>query len=201
MAADGLRHLNKAKSARVSPVTRRRGSVSAGPVEKSHSFVGTEEYVAPEIVRGEGHDFAVDFWALGILAYEMAFGRTPFKGSNRKETFRNVVTTEVGFVGRQRSDLTDLIERLLAKDPTKRLGYVGGAEEVKEHPFFNGVRWDLLTAVSRPPYFAAAEKLEEAVRVPDGDENGEAAGFSITEYFKNIRTHVTAPLETSLTDF
>ncbi|XP_020266345.1 LOW QUALITY PROTEIN: serine/threonine-protein kinase UCN-like, partial [Asparagus officinalis] len=102
------RHLTKAKSARVSPVGRRRSSMSG--FERSHSFVGTEteEYVAPEIVRGDGHEFAVDFWALGVLTYEMAFGRTPFKGKNRKETFRNVLTKNVEFVGRQRSDLTDL---------------------------------------------------------------------------------------------
>lgn len=156
--------------------------------------------MAPEIVRGDGHDFSVDFWALGILTYEMAFGTTPFKGKNRKETFRNVLMKKVEFVGRQRSDLTDLIGRLLEKDPTKRLGYVGGAEEVKEHPFFKGVRWDMLTDVSRPPYFATSEELDEAVRLPGGDGNGDR-GFGIREYFEKIPTPVTPPLETSLSEF
>lgn len=202
-AADNLKHLTKAKSARVSPVGRRRSSISSptsSGAEKSNSFVGTEEYVAPEIVRGDGHDFSVDFWALGILTYEMAFGTTPFKGKNRKETFRNVLMKKVEFVGRQRSDLTDLIGRLLEKDPTKRLGYVGGAEEVKEHPFFKGVRWDMLTDVSRPPYFATSEELDEAVRLPGGDGNGDR-GFGIREYFEKIPTPVTPPLETSLSEF
>ncbi|OAY72455.1 Serine/threonine-protein kinase UCNL, partial [Ananas comosus] len=114
--------LKKARSARVSPVSRRRTSFEtegegAAETERSHSFVGTEEYVSPEVVRGEGHEFAVDWWALGILTYEMAFGRTPFRGRNRKETFRNVLTRHPEFPGKQRSDLTDLIARLLAKDP------------------------------------------------------------------------------------
>lgn len=68
---DRKRQLKKAKSARVLPVSRRR-SINAG--EMSNSFVGTVEYVSPEVVRGDGHDFAVDWWALGILTYEMAYG-------------------------------------------------------------------------------------------------------------------------------
>lgn len=68
---DRNKRLKKAKSARVLPVSRRR-SINAG--EMSNSFVGTVEYVSPEVVRGDGHDFAVDWWALGILTYEMAYG-------------------------------------------------------------------------------------------------------------------------------
>ncbi|XP_062008285.1 serine/threonine-protein kinase UCNL-like [Rosa rugosa] len=60
--------------------------------ERANSFVGTEEYVSPEVVRGEGHEFTVDWWALGILTYECLYGTTPFKGKSRKETFRNVLT-------------------------------------------------------------------------------------------------------------
>ncbi|KAL3599707.1 hypothetical protein D5086_007625 [Populus alba] len=109
--------LKKAKSARVSPVSRRKLSFNNG--ERSNSFVGTEEYISPEVVRGDGHEFAVDWWALGILSYEMLYGTTPFKGKDRKETFRNVLLKKPEFVGK-RNDLTDLIERLLEKDPTQR---------------------------------------------------------------------------------
>uniref|UniRef100_A0A803KM37 non-specific serine/threonine protein kinase n=1 Tax=Chenopodium quinoa TaxID=63459 RepID=A0A803KM37_CHEQI len=124
--------LRKAKSARVSP---RRASFAGG--KRSNSFVGTEEYVSPEVVRGEGHEFGVDWWALGILAYEMLYGRTPFKGKNRKETFRNVLMVRPEFVG-QRTSLIDLIDKLLEKDPSKRLGHFRGRRRLKSMIFLEG---------------------------------------------------------------
>jgi serine/threonine protein kinase len=168
--------LKKAKSARVSPVSRRKLSFNNG--ERSNSFVGTEEYVSPEVVRGDGHEFAVDWWALGILSFEMLYGTTPFVGKNRKETFRNVLAKKPEFIGK-RNELTDLIERLLEKDPTQRLGYQRGACEIKEHVFFKGVRWDLLTEVLRPPFIPSRD---------DGEltERATAAGVDIREYFKDL---------------
>ena len=184
----GKTALKKAKSARVSPVSRRRTSFVGGG-ERSNSFVGTEEYVSPEVVRGEGHDFAVDWWALGILAYEMMYGRTPFKGRNRKETFRNVLMRSPEFVGK-RSALTDLIEKLLEKDPTKRLGYTRGAEEIKEHEFFRGVRWDILTEVVRPPFIPARDDGA-------GESTGKLAsgngGVDIRDYFQRLKTPPSLP--------
>nr|KYP58477.1 Serine/threonine-protein kinase OXI1 [Cajanus cajan] len=162
------------KCARVSPVTRRKPSFCDG--ERSNSFVGTEEYVAPEVVRGDGHEFAVDWWALGVLTYEMLYGTTPFKGKNRKETFRNVLLKPPEFVGRKTA-LTDLIERLLQKDPTARLGYVRGATEIMEHEFFRGVRWDLLTEVMRPPFIPSRDDVDPF-----------AAGLDIRGYFQRLKS-------------
>ncbi|XVF69674.1 hypothetical protein PTKIN_Ptkin11bG0100600 [Pterospermum kingtungense] len=175
--------LKKAKSARVSPMSRRKLSFSNG--ERSNSFVGTEEYVSPEVVRGDGHEFAVDWWAFGILTYEMLYGRTPFKGKNRKETFRNVLAKEPEFMG-QRNALTDLIERLLQKDPKKRLGYRRGACEIKDHAFFKGVRWDLLTEVLRPPYIPS---------IDDGDLTGKVTPgqIDIREYFQCLKAPLSMP--------
>ncbi|CAK7339309.1 unnamed protein product [Dovyalis caffra] len=169
--------LKKAKSARVSPVSRRKLSFNNG--ERSNSFVGTEEYVSPEVVRGDGHEFAVDWWALGILSYEMLYGTTPFKGKNRKETFRNVLMKKPELIGK-RNELTDLIERLLEKDPTQRLGYQRGACEIKEHAFFKGVKWDLLTEVLRPPFIPSREDGELTEKVTAG-------GVDIREYFEDLR--------------
>ncbi|XP_031270725.1 serine/threonine-protein kinase UCNL-like [Pistacia vera] len=176
---DNKKGLKKAKSARVSPVSRRKPSFDNG--ERSNSFVGTEEYVSPEVVRGDGHEFAVDWWALGILTYEMLYGTTPFKGKNRKETFRNVLMKAPEFVGK-RTDLMDLIEGLLEKDPMKRLGYQRGACEIKEHVFFKGVRWDLLTDVLRPPFIPSREDGELTEKVTGG-----SGGIDIREYFQNLR--------------
>lgn len=64
---------------------------------RTNSFVGTEEYIAPEVIKGNGHTSAVDWWTLGILVYEMLFGTTPFKGKNRNATFANILRDEVPF--------------------------------------------------------------------------------------------------------
>ncbi|KAJ6325976.1 hypothetical protein OIU78_013133 [Salix suchowensis] len=172
---DLSQRVKKAKSARVSPVSRRKLSFNNG--ERSNSFVGTEEYVSPEVVRGDGHEFAVDWWALGILTYEMLYGTTPFKGKNRKETFRNVLLKKPEFFGK-RNELTDLIERLLEKDPAQRLGYQRGACEIKEHGFFKGVRWDLLTEVLRPPFIPSRE---------DGELTVTTGGVDMRKYFEDLR--------------
>lgn len=189
-AAEAIHHhdnkkglsLKKAKSARVSPVSRRKMIFPNG--ERSNSFVGTEEYVSPEVVRGEGHEFAVDWWALGVLTYEMLYGTTPFKGKNKKETFRNVLVKEPEFVGKKTA-LTDLIAKLLEKDPTKRLGYVRGASEIKEHEFFKGVKWDLLTEVVRPPFIPS--------RDDDEFTGGGSGGQDIRDYFQSLNSPPSLP--------
>ncbi|CAN8268905.1 unnamed protein product [Cochlearia groenlandica] len=163
----------KPRSARVNPITRRKTSFSSG--ERSNSFVGTDEYVSPEVIRGDGHDFAVDWWALGVLTYEMMYGESPFKGKSKKETFRNVLVKEPVFAGKP-NDLTDLIRRLLVKDPSRRLGCHRGAAEIKEHAFFKGVRWDLLTEVLRPPFIPLIDDGELTV-----------GGFDIREYLEKLR--------------
>ncbi|XP_042513618.1 serine/threonine-protein kinase UCNL-like [Macadamia integrifolia] len=178
--------LKKVKSARVSPVSRKRPSFSNG--ERSNSFVGTEEYVSPEVVRGDGHEFAVDWWALGIFTYEMMYGTTPFRGKDRKETFRNVLSKPPEFVGK-RTALTDLIERLLEKDPTQRLGYRYGAAEIKRHPFFRGLRWDLLTDVLRPPFIALREEGETFME----QRRMEEVGTDIREYYRNLKAPPSGP--------
>jgi protein-serine/threonine kinase len=64
---------------------------------RTNSFVGTEEYIAPEVIKGNGHTSAVDWWTLGILIFEMLYGTTPFKGRNRNQTFQNILKEDVGF--------------------------------------------------------------------------------------------------------
>ncbi|GLJ30429.1 hypothetical protein SUGI_0602280 [Cryptomeria japonica] len=118
--------------------------------QRSHSLVGTKEYIAPEILWSTGHAFPVDWWSLGIFLYEMVYGRTPFCGGNRKETFYNILCKDPLFTG-PFSALQDLIEKLLVKEPSRRLGTTRGAEEVKKHHFFHGLRWEELEFVSRPP--------------------------------------------------
>nr|KAJ0198701.1 hypothetical protein LSAT_V11C600316410 [Lactuca sativa] len=79
-------HLKRRKSRSQPPRT-----FVAEPSTQSNSFVGTEEYISPEIITGVGHSSAIDWWAVGILLYEMLYGRTPFRGKNRQKTFADAV--------------------------------------------------------------------------------------------------------------
>lgn len=125
----------------------------------SKSCVGTHEYLAPELVGGNGHGNGVDWWAFGVLIYELLYGTTPFKGGSKESTLRNIASTKgVKFpaaaegerVETGMAEARDLIEKLLVKDPRRRLGCARGATDIKRHPFFNGIKWPLIRTY-RPP--------------------------------------------------
>nr|AML77934.1 putative LOV domain-containing protein [Linum grandiflorum] len=153
------------------PNNRRRSRSHAPPVfvaepaTHSNSFVGTEEYIAPEIVTGTGHSSAIDWWALGILLYEMLYGRTPFRGKNRQKTFANILHKDLTFPSSIPVSLgaRQLINGLLNRDPASRLGSTTGANEIKQHPFFRGINWPLIRCMSPP---ALEEPFELIGREP-----------------------------------
>ncbi|CAA2966154.1 serine threonine- kinase D6PKL1-like [Olea europaea subsp. europaea] len=119
---------------------------------RSNSFVGTHEYLAPEIIKGEGHGSAVDWWTFGIFLYEILYGKTPFKGSTNEDTLSNVASQCLKFPGSPMvsSHARDLMRRLLKKEPENRLGYEKGAAEIKQHPFFDGLNWALIRCETPP---------------------------------------------------
>ncbi|XP_040873771.1 phototropin-2 isoform X2 [Glycine max] len=125
----------------------------AEPVTQSNSFVGTEEYIAPEIITGAGHTSGIDWWTLGILLYEMLYGRTPFRGKNRQKTFSNILHKDLTFPSSIPASLAarQLINALLQRDPTSRIGSTTGANEIKQHPFFRGINWPLIRNMTPPP--------------------------------------------------
>nr|AML78634.1 putative LOV domain-containing protein [Kigelia africana] len=133
----------------------------AEPNTQSNSFVGTEEYIAPEIITGEGHSSAIDWWALGILLYEMLYGRTPFRGKNRQKTFANILHKDLTFPSSIPVTLAakQLIHALLNRDPASRLGSNAGANEIKQHPFFRGINWPLIRCMSPPPLDAPLQLI------------------------------------------
>ncbi|KAK4122708.1 Pkinase-domain-containing protein [Parathielavia appendiculata] len=122
---------------------------------RTNSFVGTEEYIAPEVIKGSGHTSAVDWWTLGILIYEMLYGTTPFKGKNRNATFANILREDIPFPDHagapQISNLCkSLIRKLLIKDENRRLGARAGASDIKSHPFFRTTQWALIRHMKPP---------------------------------------------------
>nr|AML76577.1 putative LOV domain-containing protein [Melia azedarach] len=145
----------------------------AEPMRASNSFVGTEEYIAPEIITGAGHTSAVDWWALGILLYEMFYGYTPFRGKTRQKTFANILHKDLKFPSSIPVSLhaKQLMYRLLHRDPKNRLGSREGANGVKRHPFFKGVNWALVRCMDPPeldaPLFATDVEKEDKVVDPE----------------------------------
>ncbi|KAL6643745.1 hypothetical protein ACP70R_018511 [Stipagrostis hirtigluma subsp. patula] len=140
----------------------------AEPVDaRSCSFVGTHEYVAPEVAGGGPHGAAVDWWAYGVFLYELLHGRTPFAGADNESTLRNIVRRPLAFpagsgsCGPADAAARDLIARLLAKDPAARLGSRRGAADVKAHPFFKSVNFALLRS-SRPPVVPGSSPLHRS---------------------------------------
>mmetsp|Transcript_8272 Transcript_8272/g.14972 ORF Transcript_8272/g.14972 Transcript_8272/m.14972 type:complete len:503 (-) Transcript_8272:846-2354(-) len=162
--------------------TERLDIVNSAPVVKgdSSSFVGTEEYLAPEVITGESQTSTVDWWSLGVFVYEMIFGRTPFKGAEQTETFENIVGGEVKFP----TDVTiskdgkDFIKKLLTRDAAKRLGSGRGSTAVKEHKWFSVINFNQLRE-TEPPYIPEVEyeaKWEESTRtLADMEKVGEGA--------------------------
>nr|AHZ63875.1 phototropin [Pseudolycopodiella caroliniana]AML78900.1 putative LOV domain-containing protein [Pseudolycopodiella caroliniana] len=161
----------------------------AEPQSRSNSFVGTEEYIAPEIIKGIGHSSAVDWWALGILMYEMLFGYTPFRGKNRQRTFSNVLVKELSFPSTTAVSLAakHLIRGLLQKDPVKRLGSKRGSNDLKNHPFFQGIKWPLIRDMLPPGLVTPMEippngECHEQAKF-DWDESDPTAGTFTSDFF------------------
>lgn len=119
---------------------------------QSTSFVGTEEYIAPEVVDGVAQTASVDWWTLGILIYEMLTGTTPFKGKEQSDTFSNICTTDVKFPSdiRMSKEVKSLIRGLLTRDPGKRLGSRDGASEIEKHKWFEDIEFSLIRNMEPP---------------------------------------------------
>lgn len=143
----------------------------ARPVKKN-SFVGTAEYVSPEVLNNSSAGFAVDMWALGCILYTLIAGRPPFRGGSEYLTFQKILKREFSFTSAFTEESRDLVNQLLQMDPSKRIGCRSqGFDELKAHRFFRTVNFDRLFDQESPAFDVALQEHPSVLTHIDSDED------------------------------
>ncbi|XP_074647208.1 3-phosphoinositide-dependent protein kinase 1-like isoform X2 [Tubulanus polymorphus] len=135
-------------------------------LERRNSFVGTAQYVSPEVLKSQSSYYSSDLWALGCIIYQMLSGLPPLRGRHEYEIFQKICKLEYEFPEGFNPTAKHLVESLLVLDPTKRLGCeeMGGYPQLKSHSFYHNINWDQLPNEKPPqllPYLPATNTSME----------------------------------------
>ncbi|KAM5475702.1 serine/threonine protein kinase [Microsporum audouinii] len=137
--------------------------------DRARSFVGTAEYVSPELLTNKSACKASDLWAFGCIIFQLLAGRPPFKAANEYLTFQKIVALEYEFPKGFPPTARDLVERLLVHDPNTRLQI----EHIKNHQFFEGIVWGRELWKQKPPRLKAYSPPTEPIKLngPEDDDS------------------------------
>ncbi|XP_032121643.1 serine/threonine-protein kinase N1 isoform X1 [Sapajus apella] len=147
--------------------------------DRTSTFCGTPEFLAPEVLTDTSYTRAVDWWGLGVLLYEMLVGESPFPGDDEEEVFDSIVNDEVRYPRFLSAEAIGIMRRLLRRSPERRLGSSErDAEDVKKQPFFRTLGWEALLARRLPPPFVPTLSGRTDVSNFDEEFTGEAPTLS-----------------------